>query len=346
MRPRLNDRLAQATQFPVTLIVAPAGFGKSVALRDFMLTSRMEAVRYDVRREDDTLLAFARRLGEALAPVVPSAAAAFPEMQQRVLESTDPKGQLGDWFVEHLKRTSCTVVVDDLHFAAADPAAIGFLVELVDRTCERIRWIIATRSDAELPVASWLAYGRMDLPIDEIALQFTEEEALAAGDEAQPGIEPAEVEALRELTAGWPVALAFALRTRTQSADLRSAGLTQEAATRDMIYRYLAEQVFAAMTPAQQNFLLATSVFPTFDVAIAETFGSMQEFAGDLRRGVAFLSEVEPGRYRYHDLFGDFLDSELRRQGAATWAGVHCVGGLLLEERGVDAAALTLYLKA
>jgi len=177
-------------------------------------------------------------------------------------------------------------------------------------------------------------------------LRFTPEEALAAADEAQSGIEPAEVEALRELTEGWPVAIAIALRTRTHAAELRSAAAAYEDATREMIYRYLAEQVFAELTQAQQNFLLATSVFPSFDVAIAEALGGMHEFIAELRRGVAFLNEVEPGRYRYHDLFGDFLDSELRRLGETTWSGVHCVDGQLLEERGDDAGALTIYLKA
>ena len=142
MRARLNDRLTRATQFPVTLIVAPAGFGKSVALRDFLLTSRSDALRYDVRREENSLIAFARRLSEALQPVAPGAAESFPAMQQRVMESDDPADAVCDWLAEHLKRTVCTIVIDDLHFAAVDPAAIAFLAALIDRTCERINWIL------------------------------------------------------------------------------------------------------------------------------------------------------------------------------------------------------------
>src|SRR5262249_48419463 len=154
--------------------------------------------------------------------------------------------------------TSCSIVVDDLHFA--DPPAIAFLVDLIDRTYERIHWTIATRSDAELPVASWLAYGRLDLPIDENVLRFTPEEALAAAEEAQSGHEPDEGGALREVTEGWPVAISIAVRTGPHPADLRSAATAYEAGTRELIYRYLAEQVFAAITQAQRNFLLATSV--------------------------------------------------------------------------------------
>ncbi len=109
LRSRLNDRLARATRYPVTLIVAPAGFGKTVALRDFIETARLDAVRYDVSREDRTLLAFVRGLSTALEPLAPSARAAFPAMQQRVMAAADPLRELADWFAEHLRR----VVGDD-----------------------------------------------------------------------------------------------------------------------------------------------------------------------------------------------------------------------------------------
>jgi hypothetical protein len=95
------------------------------------------------------------------------------------------------------------------------------------------------------------------------------------------------------------VALAIALRTHTSSTELRAS------ATRDMLYRYLAEQVLAGVSPSQREFLLATSIFPAFNVSIAQALGGTFEFIADLRRGVAFLTETSPGQYRYHDLFRD-----------------------------------------
>lgn len=342
MRARLNDRLEHATRFPVTLIVAPAGFGKSVALRDFIQAARFEAARYDVRREDDTLLAFARNLSEALADVVPAARAAFPEMQSRVLGSADAQRQVADWFAEHLRRTVGSIVIDDLHFAAVDRSAVRMLADVIERTSDRIRWILASRSDAGLPVASWIAYGRMDMPLSEDDLRFTAEEALAAAQEAQVEIDAAEIEALRLFTEGWPVALAIALRTRTYAADLRSAS----ASTREMVYRYLAEQVFTALSAEQREFLLATSVFSTFDLRCAELLGGSAEFLAEVRRGVAFLNEPAPGEFRYHDLFRDYLESELRRRGARAWVSALCTAASILEQRGDNARALALYAKA
>ncbi len=342
LRARVNDRLTRAARFPVTLIVAPAGFGKSVALRDFLATARVDAVRYDVAREHRTLMAFAQGLSAALEPVAPTAAAAFAAMQQRLMGAADPVRELGDWFGEHLKRTVCTIVIDDFHYAATDPDAVRVLVDLVERTGDRIRWIVATRSDAGLPIASWIGYGRMDLPVGEDDLRFTAEEALATADDADASTDPGEVEALRELTAGWPIALSIALRTRTHAADLRAAA----SGTREMVYRYLAEQVFAGLDRAQQRFLMRTSVFATFDGTIAEAFGATPEFLAELRRSVAFLSTTASTEYRYHDLFREFLERELRRTGANEWYAAHADAGAVLEaRRNGDASALRLYAK-
>jgi ATP/maltotriose-dependent transcriptional regulator MalT len=341
-RPRLNDRLAHAARYPIVLVTAPAGFGKSVAIDDFLRRTSSDAVRFDVRPEENTLLAFARRFGEVLQPVVPSIVASFPALQEpgNVLATAAAPGLLSDWFAEHFKRMTATIVVDDLHFAASDPACMEFLTALVERTSERISWILASRSDAGLPAATWLAYGKMDLPIDRNDLRFTLEEALATARAEPASMDPSDVESLWRLTDGWPVAFAIALRTQTQAEELRGA------TTRDLIYRYLAEQVFERVSAEQREFLLATSVFSSFDASIVRALGGTGEFIDDLRQGVAFLNETEPGEFRYHDLFREYLESELLRRGREAWQSAATVGARLLEDRGDAAGALALYTKA
>ncbi len=342
MRSRVNERLARAARFPVTLIVAPAGFGKTVALRDFLATSRIDAVRYDVPREDATLLAFSHGLARSIETVAPSAVSAFPQIQSRIIREEAPISTLTEWFGEHLRRVVATVVIDDLHHAAVDPRVVELIVALIERTTARINWIIATRSDAGLPVASWLGYGTIDVPVGEDDLRFTEDEALAAADDAEGGIAGDEVAALRELTAGWPVALSIAVRTRTYATDLRAA----TAGAREMVYRYLAEQVYSGLTPEQQSLLLDTSVFSSFDASMVADLGGSSAVFAELRREASFISEVVPGVFRYHDLFRDFLDSELRRAGADRASSAHLRGASILERRDETARALALYTLA
>jgi ATP/maltotriose-dependent transcriptional regulator MalT len=113
-----------------------------------------------------------------------------------------------------------------------------------------------------------------------------------------------------------------------------------------MVYRYLAEQIFTSLTPDQRDFALATSVFTVFDSAIVTELGASLEFLADLRSRIAFLNEIAPGEYRYHDLFRDFLETELRRLGEGPWSRAIRSGATLLERRGDHAAALALYTKA
>lgn len=340
MRTRVNERFAGAARFPIALVVAPAGYGKSVALGDFLSSEPIEAVRFDVRREDDTFLAFVRRLCDAIEPLAPKAASSFAAFQEHVLAAGEPARLACDWLAEHLKLASGAIAIDDLHFAAGDPSTMAFVSYLMERTSDRIRWIVASRSDGGLPVATWLAYGRMERPIDADDLRLTLDEAVEAANVHDASIPLDVVERLWHLTQGWPVAFAIALRTRAPAGELRGA------ATREMVYRYLAEQVLSHVSSAQSDFLLSTSVFATFDMSIAQRLGGTVEFMAELRQGVAFLTETAPGEYRYHDLFRDFLESELRRRGDDAWRAALISGGTLLEERHRAAAALALYTKA
>ena len=342
MRERMNERLARASRFPVTLLVAPPGFGKSVALRDFIAHSGLAAVRVDLQRDDRSLLAFVRRLSEAIAPVAPSAIAAFPALQERIMAASQPVRELSDWFGEHLKNAACTIVIDDLHYAAEDLASIALLADVIERTSDRISWIMASRSDVGLPVATWVGYGRMDLPIGEDDLRFTHEEALSVAHDAQAAVDPREIEALRTLTDGWPVALNIALRTRTHAADLPAAAT----GTREIVYRFLAEQILTSLSEEQRAFLHASCVFSEFDAGIAGELGASSHFLDRLRRDVTFLSETSPAHYRYHDLFREFLESELVRSGNREWLAALQKAGELLERRGEESGALALYTRA
>jgi LuxR family maltose regulon positive regulatory protein len=311
MRSRLNERLTRATRFPVTLLCAAAGFGKTTALRDFIESARFDAVRFDVRPEDDTLFAFARGLSESLGSVAPSIEAAYPAAHERLLSSPDPVRDLTNWFDAHLRKIVCTIVVDDLHHAMTDDRVAQLLTRLVERTRSRIAWIFATRGDAGIPVASWIGYGLMDTPILEEDLRFSMSEALAHAGSDDAIVTIDDVRALHALTEGWPVALTIALRTRTHAADFPSAAR----GARHLIYRYLAEQIFERMPDAERELLLATSVFPAFDLAVIHSLGASTALWDSLRQSISFIVRADEAIYRYHDLFRAFLEDTLERRG-------------------------------
>jgi ATP/maltotriose-dependent transcriptional regulator MalT len=71
LRSRVLEHIAIAAARPVVLIVAPAGYGKSIALRQYLATVSKPHARYDIGPEHATLLSFLRGFTEALGPVAP-----------------------------------------------------------------------------------------------------------------------------------------------------------------------------------------------------------------------------------------------------------------------------------
>lgn len=338
-RHRVTQRLVQGADYPITVIIAPAGFGKSVALSDYLQTQRIDHVRFDVRADENTLFEFVRGFAKTLQPLVPAALASFAGAQERAMAADNAVADLSSWMLEHLK-ASMTVVIDDLHNAAEDPRSIAFLASIVERSHENVRWIIASRSTLSLPIASWVAYEKMSSPIDETDLRFTLDEALAAAEESVPAEQSAAE--LLELTGGWPVAFSIALRTSARLADLQKLA----AGTREMIYQYLAEQVYQRLPEDQRRVLLETCVYPSLDRSIIEQRGDNPDLLNQLRRDAGFIYAASDEEYRYHDLFREFLENELRAKGEGVYRSTLCAAAKTLESLQRNAEALSLFVRA
>lgn len=307
-------------------------------MHDYLLTERVDHVRYDVRADHNTLFEFVRGLSEALSERVPAALASYTTAQERAM-SADPVVELSRWMLEHLK-TPLTIVVDDLHNAADDARSIDFLTRVIDRSAGRTRWIVASRSALDLPVASWLAYEKADEPVSEADLRFTTGEALAAADETAIGEGGAE-ELLR-LTDGWPVAFSIALRSSAPIPDL--AKLAD--GTRDMIYGYLAEQVYRRLPDNERRQLLQTCVYPSLDRAILEQRGDDPAMLTNLRKHAGFVYADSDVGFRYHDLFREFLKTQLREQGQAEYRNALCEAAKTLETLERFPQAVGAYVEA
>lgn len=343
-RPRVVERIAAAAAQRIALILAPAGYGKSVALRQYLERVDEPVLRYDVHPDHNTLLAFARGFADAATEVAPDARRSLSNAFQKSRTSPTPGADLAMWFHAHVKPFTGIIAIDDLHFAEADPEISKFLVSLIERTKGRIKWIIASRSALDLPVGSWLAYGEMDLNIDEQDLRFTLDEARQAAKATRVGVRSEELEQILSMTEGWATALSFALRTSTRSVDLRNI----TASTREMVYRYLAEQVYRSLGAGERELLHLVAYLPAVDIEVLRAAGypKAKAVVEALRDRVAFIYPDRPGVYRCHDLFGDFLRHEVELEGDDAVAQVRLAAARALESAGNTSAALRLYADA
>ena len=343
-RPRIVERIATAAGQRIVLILAPAGYGKSVALRQYLASIDDAYVRYDVHPEHASLLGFVRGFADALLELAPDARKTVSGAYEKSSSSNTPGADLAMWLHAHIKTFTGVVAIDDLHIAENDPEISKFLVSLIERTKGRVKWILASRSSLDLPVGSWLAYGEMDLNIDEQDLRFTMEEARQTAKASRVGVRDEELAEILSMTEGWPTALSFALRTSTRSVDLRNIA----ASTREMVYRYLAEQVYKSLDDDERELLFLISYLPVIDVEVLRGAGYVRSKAviEQLRDRVAFIYPDRPGIYRCHDLFRDFLRHELDLEGDGAVREVQLRAAHALERAHQMYAALWLFAQA
>ncbi|HTV74534.1 MAG TPA: hypothetical protein VME66_12635 [Candidatus Acidoferrales bacterium] len=218
--------------------------------------------------------------------------------------------RLALWVNRHLSEFVGIIVVDDLHKVhgegrAEESALIcAFIGYLIDSTKNRISWIIATRDTLDLPLASWLALGVSDLPIEEFDLALTREEARLIAWSSNGSINSATVDVLFDVTRGLPFAFSLGVRAAT-SAD---SPATLADITRFNVQRLFTEQVFAQLDRECRSFLLGTALFRELDVAllVQAGFTRAEAIIDRLRRRTALVSQDREGVFRYHDLFQDF----------------------------------------
>jgi ATP/maltotriose-dependent transcriptional regulator MalT len=342
-RPRVVERIKSAATQRITLIIAPAGYGKSVALRQYLEDASEEHVRFDVHPEHATLLGFVRGLADALLEVSPDARKTLTGAYEKSQSSKTPGLDLAMWLHAHIKTFTGVIAIDDLHVAEGDPEITRFLISLVERTKGRARWIIASRSTLDLPVGSWLAYGEMDLNVDEQDLKFTLEEARKTAKASRVVVRDEELNEILTMTEGWPTALSFAVRNSTRSVDFRNIA----ASTREMVYRYLAEQVYDALNDDERELLHFVAYLAEIDVEVLRRAGytNGKAVVERLRDRVAFIYPDRPNVYRCHDLFREFLQHQLELSGDTAVAKVLLRVATALEDAKEIPSALELYAK-
>jgi len=345
-RARVVDRIAAAAESRVVLIVAPAGYGKSTALRQYLDGVSDHVVRYDLHSDNGSLLGFVRGFAEAISEIAPDARKTLATAYESARDSATAGVELAMWMHAHVKAYNGTIAIDDLHVAENEKQVSAFISSLVERTKGRVRWIIASRSFLDLPVGSWLAYQEMDLAIDESDLAFTAEEARGTARASRVGVRDEELESLVALTSGWPTALSFALRTSTRTLDLRNV----QAVTREMVYRYLAEQVYGSLDDADRGLLADCALLPEIEIDVLEAAGyddALGMIEG-LRHRVAFIAPhaERPRVYRMHDLFRDFILNRLELAGAGAANDRRLAIARAFERHGAHAGALSAFAKS
>jgi len=320
LRPRLSERLDRGTASKLVLVSAPAGFGKTTLLTEWLaarpaaLAEEQLAAWLSLDRSDSDPASFWTYVIAALRTVVSgvgeSALALLDEPQPPPIESvlTTLLNDLGAVAREIL------LVLDDYHVIDARAVQDG-MAFLLDHLPPWLHVVIASRADPALPLARMRARGEL-AEIRAAELRFTADEAAAYLNETM-GLQLTvqDVAALEGRTEGWIAALQLAALS-IQGRDDVASFIAGFAGDDRYVVDYLAEEVLARQSDRVQTFLLQTSILgrlsgPLCDAVTGQ--GGGRAMLETLDRGNLFLISLDARRrwYRYHHLFADVLQARL-----------------------------------
>lgn len=314
-RPRPAGVLARALDAPVTLVAAPAGFGKTTVLGAWLRSTDRPVAWVSLDGRDRRATSFWSYVLTAVDRAVPGSAAAalaLWESGQAAVE-TVLAGVVNELSVHD---GDVLLVLDDYHLADGREVAEG-MTFLVDHLPPQLHLVLSTRADPALPLSRLRARGEL-VELRAADLRFDGEEAFAYLNELHHlGLPPDAVAALEARTEGWAAALQLAALSLRDRED--ASGFIDRFAGDDrFVVDYLVDEVLSRQPHEVRRFLLDTSVLERLTAPLCETVhdgdaGSGRAMLDLLDRQNLFLVPLDDHRrwYRYHHLFADVLRAHL-----------------------------------
>ena len=317
LRPRLTGRLNEGLHRKLTLISAPAGFGKTTLLGEWVAGCERPAAWLSLDEADSDPTRFLAYLVAALQTIAPNIAEGVLGMLQ------SPQPPPTEAVLTTLLNETATIeddlalVLDDYHVidARAVDDALAFVLEHLP---PRMHLIISTREDPHLPLARLRARGQLG-ELRAADLRFTPSEA-AEFLEGVMGLDLSaeDIAALEDRTEGWIAGLQLAALSMRGREDV--AGFIRAfAGDNRYVVDYLVEEVLQRQPERVRSFLLQTSILERLSGPLCDAVTGQERsnaLLEALERGNLFVVPLDDRRhwFRYHHLFADVLRARLMEE--------------------------------
>ena len=346
-RPRLTEVVGRASTTALTLLSAPAGFGKTTLLSALATSLQQDARGHSVAwvsldERDVDPRRFWSYVLHAVERVCPGGAAAALDLL------ASPAGGLDDAVVALVNELSVhpgdlTVVLDDFHLVDGPQVSSG-VAHLLAHRPPQLHLVISTRADPALPLSRLRARGQL-VELRAGDLRFTRDEADAyLNDVHGLALSSTDVSSLDDRTEGWIAALQLAAAS-LRDRDDASAFIAGFAGDDRFVVDYLADEVLDRQTAEVRRFLLETSVLDRLSGPLCDAVTGQGGGAATLesleRRNLLIVPLDDRRRwYRYHRLFADVLRSRLFADPSEDVAALHRRASVWFEAEGETDAAV------
>ncbi len=315
-RPRLVEQINRGLEKKLTLISAPAGFGKTTLLSEWIPTSPRSVTWLFLDEGDNNPTQFWAYFVAALQGLHPDLGASVFALIQS--PQAPPIKSILTELINELTAFSLPFasVLDDYHFIDSQPIdeALSFLI---DHLPANVHLVITTREDPDLPLAKLRARDHIS-EIRTRDLRFTQEETEAFL-RGVMGLELSrqDVVALEDRTEGWVVGLQLAGLSMQNQADLK-AFIADFSGSHRHILDYLTDEVLQQQPEDIRSFLLHTSILDRLSGPLCDSLTGRSDgerLLAHLDAANLFVTPLDEKRrwYRYHRLFSDLLRNQLDR---------------------------------
>ncbi len=314
-RPGLLENLDAGLRGKLTLVSAPAGFGKTTVVSEWLRYCGRPAAWLSVDKNDNDLSRFLIYLIAALQRID---AEIGVDVQAALEETLSPHFDiLLTRLISEIEKLpdKSIIVLDDYHLINSKQVhdAINFLIEFIPPA---IHLVISGRSDPPLPISRLRVRGDVN-EVRTPQLRFTKEEvATYLNDLLGFDLSTDGIAALETHTEGWIASLKLAALSM-QGRDDWPQFISRFSGSNRYVIDYLVDEVMARQPEEVQTFLRRTSILERFCAPLCEY---VIDDHGDndvldyIERANLFLIPLDDHRewYRYHHLFADFLSQKLR----------------------------------
>jgi len=337
-RPRLTRELEGALSRRLTVVVADAGYGKSVALGAWAAGTTCLWCTLDADNPG---------LGVLLLAIATQLAATFPRIGTQLRrtartplgphsDESDRAAQVAALLCEGLEQSlqdDLVLVFDDLQELGRTGPAVRLVEEICRQAPARLHVVLSSRLDPPFPIQRLRGRGDV-LDLDAKTLAFREDEVA----ELLEAVLDADAVPLApdvfELTAGWPAAVRLTAEAlRGVASDERAAAIAALHRPGGRLLAYVAEEVLERITPEVRDLLRRIAVFDRFDTGLGDAIDAPPESLAALRRSGLLLDT------RLHALVRTLVLERLPLD-AAELRTLHGTAAAWFEQHGVYVDAL------
>jgi LuxR family transcriptional regulator, maltose regulon positive regulatory protein len=356
-RPRLMERLNRGVRRKLTLISAPAGFGKTTLLSAWRATdqgSKMPVAWVSLDAGDNDLSRFWNYISAAFQALAPPAINSdmgrplrapvyFPDMPSLEAFLTILINHIATFTGDFV------LVLDDYHSVTLQPIheSLAFFLEHLP---QHMHLVISSRNDPPLSLVRLRAEGQL-IELHAADLRFTLDEVTAFLNSIMDlGLSDKQIATLDTHTEGWIAGLQLAALSMQGREDKQQFIVTFTGSHRHIL-EYLSTEVFSRQPGYMQDFLLQTSILDRLSESLCDAVTNRRDGQAILERleqANLFLVPLDEERrwYRYHHLFAEFLRQRLSQAQPALLPELHRRAAGWYEQNGLVAEAMQHALAA